>query len=94
MTAITFILKLLKLVLPFVWSMFRSHGVVRVVRENWFAFFSIGTITTLSIIVVVLSKERISNPCINPTPATMVSPRKSLERNERESLNALLKDEA
>lgn len=84
MVGLIHVLKIVKMLVPFLWSMIRSQGVVRVVRENWFTLCSLVIAIVLSMTCVFLAKER-----LYACPQPLVSS-SQLAPDDIEKLNLLL----
>lgn len=84
MVGLIHVLKIVKLLVPFLWSMIRSQGVVRVLRENWFTLCSLVIAVVLSMTCIFLAKEGL-HAC--PQPMVRCA---QLAPDEIDNLNTLL----
>lgn len=84
MVGVLHVLKILKLIVPFLWSVIRSQGIVSVIRKYWFPMGCLLMTVLLSFACIYFVKDSIAT-C--PPPVVRCD---NLGPTELDSLNQLL----
>lgn len=84
MVGVLHVLKILKLILPFLWSLVRSQGVVSVIRQYWFPIGCLCLVVILSFACIYFVKDGMT---VCPPPVLKCD---GLAPSELDTLNQLL----